>query len=113
MKYAVFSDIHSNYEALQVCLKKMQELKVDCYAFCGDLVGYGPDPEACTKALMKIKNLIAIMGNHDICLFKKEFSLWFSEYANLAMIFTLKHLSTKSKNFIYLLFFYEIKKVIK
>lgn len=100
MKYAVFSDIHSNYEALQVCLKKMQELNVDAYAFCGDLVGYGPNPEECTKALMKIKNLVAVLGNHDICLFKKEFSRWFSEYANLAMIFTLKKLSSKSKKFI-------------
>ena len=53
MKYAVFSDIHSNYEALLVCLKKMQELKVDGYAFCGDLIGYGPNPEECTKEVVK------------------------------------------------------------
>ena len=100
MKYAVFSDIHSNYEALIVCLKKMQELKVDGYAFCGDLIGYGPNPEECTRALMPLKNFVGVMGNHDICLFEKEFSRWFSEYANLAMVFTLKNLSSKSKKFI-------------
>lgn len=100
MKYAVFSDIHSNYEALLVCLKKMQELKVNAYAFCGDLVGYGPNPEECTRVLMRLKNFIGVMGNHDICLFEKEFSRWFSEYATLAMIFTLKNLSSKSKKFI-------------
>ena len=100
MKYAIFSDIHSNYEALQVCLKKMQELKVDCYAFCGDLIGYGPNPEDCTKALMQLENFVAVMGNHDICLFNKDLSHWFSEYANLAMEFTLKNLSNTSKKFI-------------
>ena len=100
MKYAVFSDIHSNYEALQVCLAKMQELKVDGYAFCGDLVGYGPNPEECTQELMNLKNLIAVMGNHDICLFNKEFSRWFSDYANKAMAFTAKNLTAKSKKFI-------------
>lgn len=100
MKYAVFSDIHSNYEALLVCLKKMQELKVDGYAFCGDLIGYGPNPEECTRTLMRLRNFVAVMGNHDICLFEKTFSRWFSEYANLAMVFTLKNLSVKSKKFI-------------
>lgn len=101
MKYAVFSDIHSNYEALQVCLKKMHELKVDGYAFCGDLIGYGPNPEECTRALMPLKNFIGVMGNHDICLFEKSFSRWFSEYANVAMSFTVKNLSAKSKKFIF------------
>ncbi len=100
MKYAIFSDIHSNYEALKVCLDKMQELKVDGYAFCGDLVGYGPNPEECTKEIMKLKNLIAVMGNHDVCLFNKDFSRWFSDYANKAMVFTSKRLSAKSKKFI-------------
>ena len=100
MKYAVFSDIHSNYEALKVCLEKMKELKVDGYAFCGDLIGYGPNPEECTKEIMKLKNFIAVMGNHDVCLFNKDLSRWFSEYASKAMIFTSKKLSSKSKKFI-------------
>ena len=100
MKYAIFSDIHSNYEALDVCLKKMKELKVDAYAFCGDLIGYGPNPEECTQELMQLKNFVAVMGNHDICLFNKNLSRWFSEYAKEAMAFTLKKLSSKSKKFI-------------
>lgn len=100
MKYAVFSDIHSNYEALKVCLEKMKELKVDGYAFCGDLIGYGPNPEECTKEIMKLKNFIAVMGNHDVCLFNKDLSRWFSEYASKAMIITSKKLSSKSKKFI-------------
>lgn len=100
MKYAIFSDIHSNYEALCVCLSKMQELKVDAYAFCGDLVGYGPNPEECTRELMKLENLTCVMGNHDVALFNKDFSRWFSEYASKAMVFTSKSLTTKSKKFI-------------
>ncbi|MBQ4493271.1 MAG: metallophosphoesterase family protein [Elusimicrobiaceae bacterium] len=100
MKYAIFSDIHSNYEALIVCLKKMQELKVDAHAFCGDLVGYGPNPEECTRELMKLENLTSVMGNHDVALFNKDFSRWFSEYASKAMVFTAKNITAKSKKFI-------------
>ena len=100
MKYAVFSDIHSNYEALLVCLKKMEELKVEAYAFCGDLIGYGPNPEECTREIMNLKNFVAVMGNHDICLSHKDYSVWFSEYAKIAMAFTSKNLSFRSKKFI-------------
>jgi len=101
MKYAVLSDIHSNYEALKVCLKKFDEIGVDAYAFCGDLVGYGPDPEECTQAVKKLKNLIPVMGNHDMSLFREDFFNWFSDYAKESIIYTQKKLSEDSKKFIY------------
>ncbi|MDR0953158.1 MAG: metallophosphatase family protein [Elusimicrobiota bacterium] len=100
MKYAVFSDIHSNYEALKVCLKKIEEISVDAYAFCGDLIGYGPSPEECAQAVMKLKNFIPVMGNHDMSLFRSDFFNWFSDYARQSIIYTQKHLSQKSKDFI-------------
>ncbi|MBR1979871.1 metallophosphoesterase family protein [Candidatus Proelusimicrobium excrementi] len=100
MKYAVLSDIHSNYEALDVVLRKVDEIGVDGYAFCGDLIGYGPDPEECCQRLMKLKNLIAVMGNHDMSLFREDFFNWFSDYAKQSMLYTAKQLSQKSQEFI-------------
>lgn len=100
MKYAVFSDIHANYEALSVCLKRLEEIGVDAYAFCGDLVGYGPEPEKCTQAVKKLKNFIPVMGNHDMSLFRDDFFNWFSDYAKESILYTQKQISQDSRNFI-------------
>ncbi len=100
MKYAIISDIHSNYEALQVCLKKIEQIGVDAFAFCGDLIGYGPDPELCTQTVKKLPNLIPIMGNHDMSLFREDFFNWFSDYAKQSILYTKQHLSEDSLNFI-------------
>jgi predicted phosphodiesterase len=64
MKIAIISDIHSNLEALQAVEKALNDLHVDEAHFAGDVVGYGPDPNSCTRWIMKnVRN--AVMGNHD------------------------------------------------
>ena len=100
MKYAVLSDIHANYEALAAVLKKAEELGAVAYVFCGDLVGYGPDPERCTQTVKKIKNFFGVMGNHDYALFNKEALSWFSDYAKISLRYTKKNLSNDSLAYI-------------
>ena len=41
MKYAIFSDVHANYEALQAVLADSDRQDVHRYVFIGDIVGYG------------------------------------------------------------------------
>ena len=45
MRYAIFSDIHANLEALEAVLAKIDELAqeepIEQIWFLGDLVGYG------------------------------------------------------------------------
>ena len=65
MRIAVVSDIHSNLEAVEAVGKAIKELGVDAIYFVGDVVGYGPDPNACTRWVMENADL-AVMGNHDI-----------------------------------------------
>ncbi|MDR1684453.1 MAG: metallophosphatase family protein [Elusimicrobiota bacterium] len=100
MKYGVFSDVHSNYEALSAALKEFDKAGVDAYAFCGDLIGYGPEPEKCARALMKLKNFIPVMGNHDMSLFRDDFFNWFSDYAKDSILFTSKQLTPPAREFI-------------
>lgn len=100
MIYAVLSDIHANYEALTAVLKKAEELGAEAYVFCGDLVGYGPDPERCTQLIMKTKHFFGILGNHDYALFHKEAKDWFSDYAKISLSYTLKNLSKSSLDYI-------------
>src|SRR5450755_2190787 len=44
MLTALLTDIHANLEALSACLDHARRMRVERYAFLGDLVGYGADP---------------------------------------------------------------------
>jgi diadenosine tetraphosphatase ApaH/serine/threonine PP2A family protein phosphatase len=62
MRYLVLSDIHSNLEAFQAVLDDAGP--VDEVWCLGDVVGYGPDPNACVD-LLQSRPHRAIAGNHD------------------------------------------------
>lgn len=62
MRVAVLSDIHSNLHALDAVLGSLGT--VDAVWHLGDVVGYGPDPEAVIELLRRI-GAIGVKGNHD------------------------------------------------
>lgn len=64
MLYAVFSDVHANLEALEVVLEDAARHTPDAYVCLGDLVGYGPDPNACVARIRGLGGPI-VAGNHD------------------------------------------------
>ncbi|HNK64171.1 MAG TPA: metallophosphoesterase family protein [Anaerolineales bacterium] len=64
MRVLVISDIHANYTALTTVLNDAGE--VDETWCLGDLVGYGPDPNAVVEEVRDIKNLTCLLGNHDV-----------------------------------------------
>ncbi|MEL3907193.1 MAG: metallophosphoesterase family protein [Treponema sp.] len=54
MKILVTADIHGNLEALTAVLTAA-EGQFDGFISLGDMVGYGPDPEACVQCLRQLK----------------------------------------------------------
>ena len=60
---AIISDIHSNIEALQAVLADIERQGIEEIFCLGDIVGYGPSPEACIDLAMKWP--VCLMGNHD------------------------------------------------
>jgi diadenosine tetraphosphatase ApaH/serine/threonine PP2A family protein phosphatase len=62
MRYLVLSDIHSNLEAFEAVLADAGG--VDQIWCLGDVVGYGPDPNACVQ-LLRSQSHLCIAGNHD------------------------------------------------
>jgi len=64
---ALLSDIHANLEALNACLKHAAESGAARYAFLGDIVGYGADPQAVVDIIGRYaaQGAIVIKGNHD------------------------------------------------
>lgn len=50
MKLAVISCIHGNYEALDAVLLDIEKHQTDKIFCVGDLVGYGPHPNAVVES---------------------------------------------------------------
>ncbi|MEM6532869.1 MAG: metallophosphoesterase family protein [Myxococcota bacterium] len=64
MRYAIFSDVHGNLEALQAALEFFESQRIDRYVFLGDAVGYGASPnEVCD--LIRPLAAHSVLGNHD------------------------------------------------
>lgn len=67
----MIGDLHGNFKALKRVLKKWHfRDEVDTLIFLGDLADGHPHPDKCLLRLLKIKNLIPIIGNHDLFLKK-------------------------------------------
>ncbi|MBL1260611.1 MAG: metallophosphoesterase [Thiotrichaceae bacterium] len=61
---AVITDIHSNESALVAVLAELDNLGVKNGIVLGDIVGYGPHPDACIQLLIE-SGFSVIKGNHD------------------------------------------------
>ena len=96
MIYGVFSDVHGNYEALRVVLKKLFAYHVDAYICCGDLVGYGPQPNECVELVSSLPGVKCVIGNHDMAVLGRLPLDWFNTCAEQAINFTRKELSPRS-----------------
>ncbi len=68
----VMGDIHGAFAALQECLQLSGfDYEVDTLIQLGDVLDGKDQAFECVEELLKIKNLIAIKGNHDV---------WFKEF---------------------------------
>jgi len=65
-RWAVLSDVHSNYRALEAVLRDAEAAGADAFFCLGDVVGYGPEPNRSVRRLMAtIPNGAWVTGNHD------------------------------------------------
>lgn len=64
MRIALLSDVHSNLAALDAVLAHAIGERYEAVWHMGDLVGYGPDPDA-VVARMIAEGARCVMGNHD------------------------------------------------
>jgi predicted phosphodiesterase len=100
MRYAIFSDVHSNLEALTTVLNFFKEKNVDECICCGDIVGYGPNPNECIELIRDIFRLNIVIGNHDAACCGLKDITWFNEYAKMAIIWTRKNLSEPNRMYL-------------
>lgn len=95
MRVAVISDVHSNLEALQEVLSRVEGMGIYCL---GDAVGYGANPNEVVEELRK-RDVLTVMGNHDYAAVTGETTM-FNARAATAARWTAKVL--KGPNLAYL-----------
>ena len=64
MRFGIISDIHSNLQALEAVLSRLDREGVDEIVCLGDVVGYGADPRACLEKIVE-RHIVTIRGNHE------------------------------------------------
>ncbi len=99
MRYAIFSDIHGNWEALTAVISSLKREEID-QVFCGgDIVGYGANPKECIDYIRQ-NQIPCIAGNHDWAVADKMTTERFNPYAKEAVVWTQKILSPDEKIFL-------------
>lgn len=81
MRTAIFSDIHGNYEALQVVLDDIEQRVIDRVLCLGDLVEGGEDNERVVAKIREL-NIPTVQGNHDEhndCRLPEDIQYWLDE----------------------------------
>jgi predicted phosphodiesterase len=99
MRIAVISDIHGNMEALRQVFVDIEKSSVDAIVCLGDMVGYGPDPEAVVQWIMS-RNIPTIMGNHELAVIDPAYLEWFNPAARKSILTIIPWLSDESLEFI-------------
>jgi len=99
MKLAIISDIHGNMEAFQQVLADIDKSDVDAIFCLGDIIGYGPEPDAAVQ-LIQERNIPAIMGNHELAAANPKFLEVFNPLARQSLQKTIQLLSAASLQFV-------------
>ena len=98
MRVLIISDIHANYTAFETVLNDADNF--DAVWCLGDVVGYGPDPNACVELLSEQPNLICVPGNHDIAAMGDMATESFNGDARRSILWQQRVLSASSMDFL-------------
>ena len=99
MRYAIISDVHSNLEAFNAVLEKIDCLGIRDIICLGDIVGYNADPNECVDTVMS-RNIKCVMGNHDSRAVGLEEPDNFTDIAKEAIYWTRRQLGQESLLFL-------------
>lgn len=99
MRYAIFSDIHGNLEALRTVLADAEAAAAEAFVCLGDIVGYGPRPSECLSLVREVCGAI-VAGNHEFAVTNKLNTQTFNASAKLAVEWTRAHLSEDELRFL-------------
>lgn len=98
MRYLILSDIHGNWEALQAVTTRARGA-YDEVLCCGDLIGYGADPNAVVE-WARANARVVVRGNHDKASVGLEDLEWFNPVARAAALWTMRELMPENIEYV-------------
>ncbi len=98
MRYLILSDIHSNGEALAAVAELARD-RYDRALCCGDLVGYGADPNAVVDWVRE-NCAVIVRGNHDRACTGTDDLDWFNPTARAAAMWTRRALTPENRDWV-------------
>jgi diadenosine tetraphosphatase ApaH/serine/threonine PP2A family protein phosphatase len=98
MRLLIISDIHANLTALEAVLAHAEGQWDEIWCL-GDVIGYGPDPNACVALLRSYKHT-SLSGNHDWAVLGKLDVNTFNHEARAAIEWTQAQLTEENRSYL-------------
>ncbi len=95
----MIADIHANLAALEACLDSIEAVEADEIWCLGDVVGYGPEPDACAD-IVRERCSLCLAGNHDLAVLGTLDVEAFSETAAAAVRWTQSVIGEETLGFL-------------
>src|SRR5438445_13673057 len=99
MRFAIFSDVHGNLEALEAVLADARARKCTRFVCLGDVVGYNANPRECIERVREL-DCPVVKGNHDEEATLSASSERFNELAERAIQWTRDNLRDQDKEWL-------------
>jgi predicted phosphodiesterase len=99
MKLGIFADVHGNLEALEAVVRVLRDKGATRFICCGDIVGYGPDPDFCVESVRRM-HCTCVAGNHDYGAVGKVPVDRFNSVATQALLWTRSRLTESNRLYI-------------
>src|SRR5689334_2960736 len=100
MRYGLFSDVHSNLEAMTAVAQSMKAAGVDQTLCGGDFVGYYSNPNEVIELIRSLNCWKSVMGNHDAGLLGLTSIDTFNKPAAEAIQWTRPRLKPENRKFL-------------
>jgi diadenosine tetraphosphatase ApaH/serine/threonine PP2A family protein phosphatase len=99
MRFAIFSDIHSNLDALEAVMADARQRRCTHFVCLGDIVGYNANPGECIQ-LVRDLDCPVVKGNHDEQATFPASSERFNELAERAIEWTRERLNEQDREWL-------------
>jgi len=96
LKLGIFADVHGNLEALEAVVRLLRDRGATRFICCGDIVGYGPDPNLCVETVRRM-HCTCVAGNHDHGAVGKVRVDHFNSPATQALLWTRARLTESNR----------------
>jgi len=97
VRYLILSDLHANRQALDAVLAESAG-RYDQALCCGDLIGYGADPNAVVDWVRRTCSQV-VRGNHDKACTGLDDLEWFNPVARQAAVWTQQALTAENAEY--------------